>query len=210
MGLAFLVGSDQFITCSFAQVLQIPITRPIFIREVSNGMYATTSYYMALITATVLTFILYPIIVTITAFYYFGFDEGNFGDMLSWMMTLLMSSLAGGFWGFTFGTFMDNETAATQFNTLFVMMFCFGAGIYANTGSGMNLIVRLISYVSPMRYTTELLMSQIVAGKPGGDAVLDSFGFTWGTATCTLLLILWTITCFLVGWLSLLWRTRNY
>ena len=71
MGLSYLVGSDMFITCSFAQVLQIPIARPIFIREVSNRMYGTTAYYLSMTTATVTLFIMYPIVVTLTSFYFF-------------------------------------------------------------------------------------------------------------------------------------------
>ena len=173
-------------------------------------MYTTTSYYMALSTATVLMFILYPIVVTITSFYFFGLDSSSFGDMLAWMAILMLTAIAGGFWGFSFGTFMKNEVVATQLNMLFLIMYCFGAGFYANTGSGMNFVVRFISWISPMRYCTELLVSFVLAGKPGGEVVLETFGFTWGTATCTLLLILWIITCFLVGWISLLWRTRNY
>ena len=47
LGLAFLIGSDQFITMSFAQVLQIPMQRPIFMREVANRMYTTTAFYLA-------------------------------------------------------------------------------------------------------------------------------------------------------------------
>lgn len=85
IGLAFLVGSDQFITCSFAQVLQIPIARPIFMREVSNRMYTATAYYMAQATASVLMFILYPIVSTLTAFYFFELEEHGFGAMLEWM-----------------------------------------------------------------------------------------------------------------------------
>lgn len=134
MGLSFLVASDQFITCSFAQVLQIPVTRPIFLREVSNRMYSTSAYYMALTTSTVTLFILYPIVVTITSFYFFSFDESGFGALMDWMFVLILTSFAGGFWGFTFGTFMDNEVAATQLNMLFLIMFSFGAGFYANTG----------------------------------------------------------------------------
>ena len=136
IGLAFLVASDQLITCSFAQVLQIPIARPIFIREVSNRMYGTSAYYLSMVTATVTLFILYPVVVTLTSFYFFDFDESGIDAMLIWMSVLMLTAFAGGFWGFSFGTFMDNEIAATQSNMLFMILFSFGAGFYANTGSG--------------------------------------------------------------------------
>ena len=210
LGLAFLVGSDQFITCSFAQVLQIPVARPIFIREVSNRMYGTTAYYLSMATATATMFILYPIVVTISSFFFFDFDEGGFGAMMDWMFILSLTAIAGGFWGFTFGTFMKNEVAATQLNMLFLIMFSFGAGFYANTGNGANIVVQLITYISPMRYSTELLLRRVVAGKDGGDNLLTYLGFDWGTSTCVTMLGIFIIACFFAGWLSLLWKTRNY
>ena len=129
---------------------------------------------------------------------------------MDWMIILTLTAFAGGFWGFTFGTFMKNEVAATQLNMLFLIMFSFGAGFYANTGSGQNYLVAFISYISPMRYSTELLMSRVVAGKPGGEAVLTLLGFTWGDATCVTLLIGFIFTCFVGGWLRLMWTTRDY
>ena len=210
LGLAYLVGSDQFITCSFAQVLQIPQARPIFIREVSNRMYGTTAYYLAMASATATMFILYPIAVTFTSFFFFDLDQGGFGAMMDWMLILMLTSIAGGFWGFTFGTFMDNEVAATQLNMLFLIMFSFGAGVFANTGQGANIIVQIITYISPFRYTTEVLFRRVIAGKQGEQLVLDHLGYTWGSDTCIVLLFTFIIVCFIAGWLSLLYKTRNY
>ena len=130
--------------------------------------------------------------------------------MLDWMFILLLTALCGGFFGFTFGTFFDNEVAATQLVTLFLIMFTFGAGVFANTGDSANFIVKILTYISPMRYSTELLFRKIIAEKEGGELVLAHLGYTWGNSTCFLLLITWIIVCFFVGWISLLYRTRNY
>lgn len=129
---------------------------------------------------------------------------------MDWMFILTLTAFAGGFWGFTFGTLMKNEVAATQMNMLFLIMFSFGAGFYANTGAQANFVVQAITYISPMRYSTELLMRRVVAGKPGGDAVLDALGFTWGSTTCVMLLIGFIFACFIAGWAVLLWKTREY
>ncbi len=99
-------------------------------------MYGPTAYYLATQTATVVMFILYPIVVTLTAFYFFELDENTFGSMLDWMLILSLTAFAGGFWGFTLGTFMKNEVTATQLNMLCLIAYCFGAGFYANTGAG--------------------------------------------------------------------------
>lgn len=141
IGLCFLVGQDQFTTCSFAQVLSIPLARPIFMREVSNRMYSASAYYLATSTSSVCMFILYPLISTLTSFYFFDMDNNSFGAMLEWMFILVLTALAGGFWGFAFGTFMKNEIVATQMNLLFLILFSFGAGFYANAGEDANFAI---------------------------------------------------------------------
>ena len=173
-------------------------------------MYGVSAYYLSMVTATATLFFLYPVVVTLTSFFFFQFDETNLGAMFYWMLVLFLTALAGGFWGFTFGTFMKNEVSATQLNMLFLMMFSFGAGFYANTGQDQNLTVQLISFISPMRYSTELLMSRALAGKPGGEAVLEYLGFNWGNGVCLTLLFFFILACFAVGWITLLWKTRNY
>ncbi len=156
-----------------------------------------------------ITIILYPVIVTLTAFYFFEFDDNNLESMLDWMLIMTLTALVGGMWGFSLGTFMKNEVTATQLNMLFLIMYSFGAGFYANTGEDQNPIVYMISYISPLRCTTELLMSRVVADKPGGDQILDHLGFTWGTSTCIELLSSLSGFYFIVGWLSLLWKSRD-
>ena len=76
-------------------------------------MYGPTAYYLSTVTATVTMFVLYPVVVTLTSFYFFELDERSMGDMFDWMMILFLTAMAGGFWGFSFGTFMKNEVAAT-------------------------------------------------------------------------------------------------
>ena len=61
-----------------------------------------------------------------------------------------------------------------------------------------------------MRYSTELIMRRTLDGKPEGDYVLESLGFTWGPATCVILSLCFTFACFLGGWAVLLWKTREF
>ena len=82
--------------------------------------------------------------------------------------------------------------------------------MYANTGDGQNFLVQAISYVDPMRYSTELILRRVLAGKPGGDQLLEELGFTWGSATCLVLMIVFTLACFVAGWIIMLWKTREF
>ena len=79
-------------------------------------------------------FILYPIVLTLTSFFFYDFDEHSLGAMMDWMFILTLTAFAGGFWGFSFGSLCKNEVTATQLNMLFLIMFSFGGGFYANTG----------------------------------------------------------------------------
>ena len=131
-------------------------------------MYSTTAYYLSNATSIITLFIAYPICVTLSSFFFYRLDESSIGAMFDWMYVLLLTAFAGGFWGFMFGSIMKSEVMATQLNMLALIVFSFGGGFYANTGDGQNYIVQLISYVSPIRYSTELLLRRVVAGKQGG------------------------------------------
>ena len=112
LGLAFLVCSDQFISMSFGQVLQIPIALPIFTREVSNHMYSSTAYYLSTTVASILSFLFYPIVVSIVSFWMFGLDDSSFVSFLNWTAILTMTAAAGFSFGLMLGTFISNEIAA--------------------------------------------------------------------------------------------------
>ena len=209
LGLSFLVGADQFITCSFAQVLTIPLNRPLFVREVSNRMYSGTPYYLALATSSVFTFVLYPIVASIPSFYFFELEESSIESLLNWMGILMLCAISGAFWGYALGTLVEADSTATSANMLSIMVFCYGAGIYANTAAGANLVVQILSYISPIRYSCELLLRRVLAGKLGGEQVLEAFGFEWGSDHCMMMLVLWTLFCFIIGWIVIVWKTRQ-
>ena len=195
---------------SFAQVLSIPVSRPIFSREVANRTYSASAYYLATSIAAIITFSLYPVIVTATGFFFFGIQPTSFGSFCEWLLILLACAYAGSFWGLMFGAFNQNETAAVQLNLLFNIVFSFGSGIYANTGSSASLPVKLISYLSPMRYSSELLLRRLLGNWVGKETVLEMLGFTWGDSTCTLLLFGFIFTCFFTGWVSMFFKYRHF
>jgi len=72
LGLAFQAASDQFIMMSMAQVLQIPIARPIFEREVGNRMYTPSAYYLAHVGAGLIIFVTYPLVTGLISYWNFG------------------------------------------------------------------------------------------------------------------------------------------
>ena len=172
-------------------------------------MYAATPYYLALATSSVLTFVLYPIVASFTSFYFFGLEESSVESLLTWMAILMLCAISGAFWGYALGTFVEADSTATSANMLSIMFFCYGAGIYVNMATGANAVVRTLSYISPIRYSCELLLRRVVAGKLGGEKVLEAFGFEWGSDYCMMMLMLWTLLCFITGWIVIVWKTRQ-
>ena len=112
LGLAFLAGLDQFVNMSFAQVIQIPVARPIFSREITNRMYSTSAYYLATVAASLFTFLLYPIVTSLVSFFFFDLEQHSFTDLMIWTTILILMAFAGSFWGFMIGAFTKNLVLA--------------------------------------------------------------------------------------------------
>ena len=130
-----MTGQDVFINMSFSQIMSIPVARPIFNREIANKMYSSSAYYLASVTASVVIFFLYPIITSVVSFYFFGFDEHSFSDLVTWTAIMTLVAFAGSFWGFMVGTLSENEVTAAQINLFWIFTFSFGGGFYVNTGA---------------------------------------------------------------------------
>ena len=58
---------------SMAQVMNIPVLRPIYNRERANNMYRTTTYFITIWLSTFCCFIFYPLITSVLSFKYLGF-----------------------------------------------------------------------------------------------------------------------------------------
>ena len=113
LGLAFSAASDQFIMMSMAQVLQIPISRPIFLREINSRLYSTSAYFIGQTLAGMMLFFLYPMFTAAISYWFFGFaDGGDLAGMFDWMVALAFPALVGSLWGFSFGTFFKSEMIA--------------------------------------------------------------------------------------------------
>jgi len=109
LGLAFQAASDQFIMMSMAQILTIPVARPIFEREVANRVYSSTAYYIANVAAGFFFFFLYPCFTALISYWFFGFENPDWRGLIDWMCCLTLPAVAGALWGMTLGTFFVSE-----------------------------------------------------------------------------------------------------
>ena len=196
---------------SMAQVLQIPIARPIFEREVGNRMYSPTAYYLSHVAACLCIFFIYPCFTSMISYWYFGMKVTDWAGLFDWMFCLALPALAGALWGFSFGTFFHNELNALQGNLVFILMFNLGAGHTTNLGKSANLFAKFISTVSPVRYATEMLMYRILSGSAAEKVILLNLGYTTGNSNCMAAFAIITVILFSIGWINLVHKNRlNY
>lgn len=125
-------------------------------------MYKPSSFYLAIVIASIMSFLFYPLIVSIFSFWMFGLDNHSFSSFLYWTTVLTLEASCGFAFGMMLGTLINQENTAISTNLLCAMMFSFGGGMYANTGKNANPIIKVISYISPIRYSSELLMRRIL------------------------------------------------
>lgn len=208
LGLAFMAASDQFTMMSMAQVLQIPMARPIFEREIASRVYSSTALYFSAVIVGLLGLILYPCFTALISYWYLGFENPSWTGLLEWLIPLAMPAMVGSLWGFNFGTFFTNSTNCLQWNVCFLMLFSLAAGHTANLGAA-NLFTRVIASISPVRYGTELLMKKILKGKAGEPYLLKMLGFEKSETECYLALLATGLLLFFVGWFNIVRKNRH-
>ena len=120
-------------------------------------MYSVHSYYLAVITSSIVTMWIYPCFLTLFSFYCFEFEYSSLGDMLTYMMALIILANCGGFFGICVGTFTNNEMLALLVAQMIIMLMNFGSGVIANTGDNMNPVIQLLTWISPMHYAVQIL-----------------------------------------------------
>ena len=119
-------------------------------------------------------------------------------------------TISGSSFGFMIGCICDDEQAAINVLSFFVILFDFGAGALTNLGNA-NWFCKMLGVVSPLRYSCELLMRALLRGNPGEvqDFVLDFYSYNYGETRCYLMLAAFTVLYFFVAWLVLTLKART-
>ena len=116
IGVVFYVATDQFISMSMAQVMQIPNFRPVYIREQANKMYSPSSYFLSGFLITSFQLMFYPVLVGLITFWFIDFNDSSFGNLMSYVLVLFLVAFAGSAFGFMFGCLVDNEQQGVLVN----------------------------------------------------------------------------------------------
>ena len=112
LGCVFLVTSDQFIICSFAMVLMIPLAFPVYRREISSHMYSPSAYFWAATLSNSIIHVFYPLLVSMLTFWFYGFPVGGLKGFGAFFLIELVGAICGICFGQVIGSFVRTEYTA--------------------------------------------------------------------------------------------------
>jgi len=127
---------------------------------------------------------------------------------LDHLLTSLLTSLIGSNFGFMWSTLWDDEASAVSSVFVYVMLATLGAGQFVNIGN-QTLAVKIISSLSPLRYSVERNFRRIIKGQKFEAILTEMFGFRHGDRESLHTLIWFAVTFFVVGWILLVYRARR-
>ena len=106
-----------------------------------------------------------------------------------------------------YGCIMDNQVAAINVlqYTLIIMMF--GCGQFINLVTA-SWFIKFLGYISPFRYTIELLMRSLLKDLNYVDSLCSFYDFTFKNEAFYIISGM-AIGFFIMGWIAILIRSRR-
>jgi hypothetical protein len=166
-----------------SQVLAIPLNFDLISREFSNKMFGPSAYFWAHYFSGILSYMQYPVIYSVCAFWFFTFPDSSLENFMTFVGTNCLIAHCGIAFGFAMGTIMSNIQSVSIVVTFFMLLFGMGGGLLASIGPNTNFIIRFLSWVSPFRYGSELILRCVLTGiEPPGteEFILNAINFNYG------------------------------
>ncbi|XP_037956775.1 protein brown-like [Teleopsis dalmanni] len=151
-GSIFMLSTEMIFTFSYGVTYVFPAALPIMRREVGEGIYSTSAYYMAV----VLSFI--PM-AFFKSFLFFSVVYGavyyarGFLLFLNMGLILSLAAIAATGYGLFLSSFFETDTMASECAAPFDLIFLIFGGAYYNVDS-----IPIIKYLSLFFYSNEALM----------------------------------------------------
>ena len=155
-GFVFFAASDLYISITFAQILSMPELSNVFAREISNKMYSPTAFYIARWFVSSILYAFQPLIYAVMAFSFIGFQDDSADNFQVWLLMALIQCLTGTAFGILFSTIFRNDSTAIMAVNLVQACLYFSCNMFTNSKN--NIILDILSFISPFTYTTEGMM----------------------------------------------------
>jgi hypothetical protein len=108
-----------------------------------------------------------------------------------------------------FSVIVPNHESGIEILRMFCMIMNFGAGMTVNVGQGASPVVRAISYISPNRYSGEMVLRTLLAGKEGEQLILNYYGYDWGYKRCMIGILVIFSVYYILGWIAMCCRAKQ-
>ncbi|XP_075168391.1 brown [Haematobia irritans] len=151
-GSMFMLSSEMIFTFSYGVTYVFPAALPILRREVGEGTYSLSAYYVAV----VLSFIpmaFFKSYLFFSVFYGFVYYQRGFVLFLTMGLSLSLSAVAATGYGLFLSTLFETEKMASECAAPFDLLFLIFGGAYYNVDS-----IPLLKYISLFFYSNESLM----------------------------------------------------
>lgn len=151
-GSLFMLSSEMIFTFSYGVTYVFPAALPILRREVGEGTYSLSAYYVAV----VLSFIpmaFFKSYVFFSVVYGFIYYERGFMLYLTMGLVLGLSAVAATGYGLFLSTLFETEKMASECAAPFDLIFLIFGGAYYNVDS-----IPFLKYLSLFFYSNEALM----------------------------------------------------
>ena len=199
-GVRGTIGALYFIIWhfSYAPIAEVipaySAERPVFLREYLNKTYGILSYSLskALIEYPFDAF--YALIFSLIVYFGIGLDA-SFENFIIFYLALLVNDFCWISIGLVIASSVQNEEAATFMQDLFMAPVILFSGVPVNLGSVYPWL-RWITYLSPVRYTMEILVRNEYGGRTlSVENPIDSYDFNlsigfWFTMLIVLSIVL--------------------
>ena len=128
-GFIFFCATDQFLSITMAQILQMPELTSVYVREMSNKMYCPTSFFLARWLVSTLIYAFQPLIYSLMVFAFIGLPTSTFEHFQKWLVLSIFSSLIlGTTLGMMFSVIFKKNIDAIISANMFLCFFYFSSG----------------------------------------------------------------------------------
>ena len=136
--------------------------KPVYYRERKSELYGIPAYYFGTLLSAMTIMAYYPILINSLVYHFIEFDDTSSSAIAIWISALSLHCLVGLSYGLFFGAVFEHENSAIQLLNLSTLIFNMGGGTFANVGGDSSWFQKFISYISPMRYTGEILLRRLI------------------------------------------------
>ena len=110
--------------------------------------------------------------------------------------------------GLMWGTFFSEQNSSILSSLMMVILSSMGGGKFINLNSKSK-IIKYFGLLSPIKYSTEKFFRRLVSMNDGYGLTYLILGFKSGDFKCTMALLITSISFFIIGWLSMIYKSRR-